>query len=297
MVRAMTHFVCLIADPARAPLDRHLAEEIARALGTTCSWLAPDEACEFAIEAGEPAAAYARVRQLVGEAALDVALVPGAHRVKRLLVSDMDSTMITVECLDELADVVGLKAEVAAITRRAMQGALDFREALEARVALLEGLPASVLDEVYQSRVRMMPGARTLVATMRAHGAATVLVSGGFEQIVEHVRHRLGFDRAQANRLEIQGDRLTGRVLEPVRDARSKLEVLQAARAELGLAPDATLAVGDGANDLPMLAAAGLGVAYSAHPRVAAMAKVAIEHGDLTALLYLQGIARRDFVV
>jgi phosphoserine phosphatase len=293
----MAHVVCLIADPARAPLDRRLVEEVARAIDTVPAWLAPDEACDLPVERGDPVSARATARRIVGDQPIDVGLVPRAHRKKRLLVSDMDSTMITVECIDELADLVGLKAEVAAVTRRAMEGELDFRQALEARVALLEGLPADVLDEVYRTRVDTMPGARTLVATMRALGAVTVLVSGGFEPIVEHVRYDLGFDRAQANCLEVRAGRLTGRVLEPIRDARSKLDILIDLRTGLGLAPEMTLAVGDGANDLPMLAAAGLGVAYHAHARVRELADVAIDHGDLTALLYLQGIARRDFVV
>ena len=209
----------------------------------------------------------------------------------------MDSTAITVECIDEVAGALGIQAEVAAITRRAMNGELDFRTALGARVALLAGLPVAVLGEIYRERVRLMPGAATLVRTMRARGATTALVSGGFAPFTERVRAALGFDLVQGNRLETRAGHLTGRVLEPVRGPASKLALLERLARARGLAPAETLAVGDGANDLPMLKAAGLGVAYRAHPVVRAAVTVVISHGDLTALLYLQGIARRDFVL
>ena len=200
--------------------------------------------------------------------------------------------------IDELADAVGVKAEVAAITRRAMNGELDFRAALEARVALLAGLPVTVFEEIYRERVRLMPGARTLIRTMRARGAVTALVSGGFVPFAERVRPRVGFDLAQANRLEVAAGRVTGRVLAPIAGPEAKLAMLAApARAAPRARPRETLAVGDGANDLPMLPAAGLGVAFRAHPVVARQAPVAIEHGDLRALLYLQGIAQREFVL
>lgn len=292
MVRPMSRVVCLIADPRRAPLEPRLVAEVAAALGgSPPRWLADDEACEFAA-AGDPEV----VRRLVGDAPVDVAVVPAAQRVKRLLVTDMDSTIITVECVDELADLIGRKAEVAAITRRAMSGELDFKKALAERVALLADLDEDVLRRVHRERVRLMPGARTLVATMRARGAVTALVSGGFEPIVGGVAREVGFDHAFANRLEAAHGRLTGRLLEPLRDGASKLEVLTGLRTELGLDAAATMAAGDGANDLPMLGAAGLGVAFRAHPRVKAAAAAAIDHGDLTALLFLQGIPRRDFV-
>lgn len=285
---------CLVADPARAPLDEALIEALGRELGTRPHWLAEAEACELMLE---DAGLVGRITALVGDAALDVAIVPAQAREKRLLVSDMDSTMIMIECIDELADAVGIKSEVAAITRRAMNGEMDFRAALEARVALLEGLPVAVFEDIYRERLRYMPGARILIQTMRARGALTALVSGGFVPFTDRVRAALGFHLAQANRLEIVDGRVTGRLLPPIREPRSKLAMLQRLARARGIAREKTLAVGDGANDLPMLQAAGLGVAFHAHPRVAASVPVAIEVGDLTALLYLQGIAKRDFVL
>ncbi len=226
----------------------------------------------------------------------DVIIQPAAHREKRLLVADMDSTMIQCECIDELADFAGLKAEVAAITEAAMRGELDFAAALDARVALLAGLDAGVIDRCLAERVRLTPGARTLVRTMRARGARCVLVSGGFTRFAEPVADQIGFDRAIANELQIADGRLTGAVARPIVDAATKLATLWAEAGALGLNPAQTLAVGDGANDLPMIRAAGLGVAYRAKPIVAAAAAARIDHGDLTALLWAQGIARRDWV-
>jgi phosphoserine phosphatase len=292
----MTHVVCLIADPEGAAIDRALMAEVERLFCARPRWLAEDEACEFPVAGAEVAALAERARTAVDGRAVDVCTVPAADRVKRLLVSDMDSTMITVECIDELADMLRIKAEVAAITRRAMNGELDFRAALESRVALLAGLPVAVFDEVYRERIRLMPGARTLAQTMRARGALTALVSGGFFPFVDRVRDAIGFDLAEANRLEARHGHLTGRVLEPIRSPASKRALLEQLARTHALAPTQTLAVGDGANDLPMLAAAGLAVAYRAHPRVKAAVSVAIDFGDLTALLHLQGIARREFV-
>jgi phosphoserine phosphatase len=299
MFRDMAEVVCLIADPSKAPLERPLVAEVARALGARPRWLAEDEACEIPVADGDQArdrGALERARQIAAGAPLDVVAVPAADREKRLLVSDMDSTVITVECIDELADVLGIKPEVAAITRRAMAGELDFRAALEARVALLAGLPVSAFDEVYRDRVRLMPGACSLIRTMRARGAVTALVSGGFVPFAERVRHAVGFDLAQANQLEAIAGRLTGRVLEPIHGPDSKRAMLEQLMTAHGLRRSQTMAVGDGANDLLMLAAAGLGVAYRAHGPVARAVRAAINHGDLSALLYLQGIAKREFV-
>ena len=228
---------------------------------------------------------------------VDVIVQPAAGREKRLLVADMDSTMITVECIDELADYAGIKAEVAAVTEAAMRGELDFEGALDARVALLKGLDAGAIDRCLAERVRIMPGAEVLVRTMRARGGRCVLVSGGFTRFAEPVGRQIGFDRVVANVLEIENGVLTGRVARPIVGAATKLDTLAAERDALGLAPAAVLAVGDGANDLPMVQAAGLGVAYHAKPIVAAAAAARIDHGDLSALLYAQGIPRGEWVV
>lgn len=226
----------------------------------------------------------------------DVIVQVEAHREKKLLVADMDSTMITVECIDELADYAGIKPQIAEVTERAMRGELDFAAALDARVALLKGLPESAIDQCLEERVRLMPGAELLVQTMRARGAHTILVSGGFTRFAEPVGTRIGFDRRIANVLEIEGGKLTGTVTRPIVDSSTKETTLLGAIAELGLAPEQTMAVGDGANDLAMIRKAGLGVAYHAKPIVAAAAGARIDHGDLTALLYAQGIARADWV-
>jgi len=226
----------------------------------------------------------------------DIVIQPAAHREKRLLVADMDSTMITVECIDELADYAGIKAQVAAVTEAAMRGELDFEGALDARVALLAGLAEDAIDRCLTERVRIMPGAQALVRTMRARGAQCVLVSGGFTRFAEPVGAEIGFDRVIANRLEVADGRLTGTVARPIVGAETKLATLEAAMAEHGIARGETLAVGDGANDLPMIRAAGLGVAYRAKPVVAAAAAARVDRGDLHALLWAQGIARRDWV-
>lgn len=229
-------------------------------------------------------------------AATDVIVQAEAGRAKKLLVADMDSTMITVECIDELADYAGIKAEIAEVTERAMRGELDFAAALDARVALLKGLEEAAIERCLEERVVPSPGAETLVRTMRARGATTVLVSGGFTRFAEPVGARIGFDRVIANRLVIAGGALDGTVEKPIVDSETKERTLREVRAELGLAEAETLAVGDGANDLAMIRAAGLGVAYRAKPVVAAAADARVEHGDLTVLLYAQGLARVEWV-
>lgn len=227
---------------------------------------------------------------------VDVVVQRAAGREKALIVADMDSTMITVECIDELADYAGIKAQIAEVTEAAMRGELDFAEALDARVALLEGLGADAIDRCLAERVRLMPGARTLVRTMKARGATAILVSGGFTRFAEPVSAQIGFDRVIANELLIEGDALTGAVTKPIVDSATKETTLLGAMAELGLDASATMAVGDGANDLAMIRQAGLGVAYHAKPIVAAAARARIDHGDLTALLYAQGISRSEWV-
>jgi phosphoserine phosphatase len=222
----------------------------------------------------------------------DVFVQPASARGRKaLLIADMDSTMITVECIDELADYAGIKPQIAAITERAMQGELDFRAALAERVALLEGLSEEVIAMCLAERVRPMPGARELIQTMKVHGTRCVLVSGGFTRFAEPVASLIGFDKAIANVLEIKGGTLTGKVLEPVVDSGTKLATLNAECASLGIVPSDVLAIGDGANDVPMIAAAGLGVAYHGHAAAVRAADAAIRHGNLTSLLWAQGIA------
>ncbi|MEH3099296.1 phosphoserine phosphatase SerB [Sphingomonas adhaesiva] len=242
----------------------------------------------------DPAAARAAVEGAFER--VDVVVQPAAGRRKMLLVADMDSTMITVECIDELADYAGLKPRIAAITEAAMRGELDFEGALDARVGLLKGLSAGVIDDCLRERVTIMPGARALVRTMRGWGARAVLVSGGFTRFAEPVAAEIGFDRAIANVLEIDGDALSGAVARPIVGAETKRATLLETRATLGLGEAETLAVGDGANDLAMIGVAGLGVAYHAKPVVAAAAAARIEHGDLTALLWTQGVPKRKWL-
>ena len=264
-------------------------------LANAPDWLAPGTACDFFLSGITPQDAEATARRAIGGLAIDVVVQPAAGRRKRILVADLESTIIENEMLDELADFVGRRAEIAEITRRAMNGELDFAAALAERVALLKGLPATVLDEA-ASRIRLMPGARALLATSRAAGVCTALVSGGFTVFAEPIAAELGFDRVVANRLDIAVGRIAGTVAVPIVTRDTKREVLLALAEECAVAPSATLAAGDGANDLPMLEAAGLGIAFHAKPAVAAAARWRIDHADLTALLYVQGYRREEIV-
>lgn len=227
-------------------------------------------------------------------AGTDVVVQAGATRAKMLLVADMDSTMITVECIDELADYAGIKPQIAEVTERAMRGELDFAAALDARVALLGGLDEAMIERCLAERVKIMPGAVALVRTMRAKGAKTALVSGGFTRFAEPVAREIGFDRAIANTLDIANGRLAGTVGKPIVDAAVKQATLEAEAQ--GMDRALTMAVGDGANDLAMIGVAGLGVAYHAKPVVAAAAGARIDHNDLSALLFAQGYARAEWV-
>ncbi len=251
--------------------------------------LSPGEAVDIPCPAGGPMA-----EALAGHA-IDWAILPAANRRKRLLIADMDSTIVTSETLDELAAHAGVGTEVAAITRRSMAGEIDFATALRERVAMLRGLPLAALDATW-ARTELMPGAITLVRTMRAHGAITALVSGGFTWFTGRVAALTGFDRHHANTLLDDGTMLTGAVGEPILDRDAKATALRALAAEHGLDPADALAVGDGANDLAMIQLAGLGVAYHAKPVTAAAARVRIEHCDLRALLFLQGYRAAEFV-
>jgi phosphoserine phosphatase len=241
------------------------------------------------------AALAADLRAALDGRGIDVVVQPAANRRKTLFVADMDSTMIGQECIDELADFVGLKAEVSRITERAMRGDIAFEPALRERVALLEKLPVTVIDEILEKRITLTPGGRTLVKTMRANGGYTCLVSGGFTLFTGPLSARIGFDAHRSNRLVVEAGRLAGRVEEPILGREAKLQALIELRQTLKLNREDTLAVGDGANDLLMLREAGLGVAFRAKPAVAAAAAARIDHGDLTALLYAQGYRSEEF--
>jgi phosphoserine phosphatase len=285
---------------AGAQSRRHLprlASAIGEALGHggEARWLAPEEACDLVLGAASPTRAEQTARAVIAGAAIDVLVQPVAGRRKRLLVADFESTIIENEMLDELAEPLGLRPRIAEITRRAMNGEIDFTAALEARVALLKGVDWRLLEQA-AGRIRVTPGARALVATMRRTGAATALVSGGFAVFAEPVAAALGFDRVIANHLDRIRGRIAGTVRRPIVTRDSKRETLLALAAEFGVSPAETIAVGDGANDLPMLAAAGIGIAFRAKPSVAGAARWRLDHADLTGVLYAQGY-REDEIV
>ena len=287
----------LIADPSTEPLSEATVDRAAQALNgiERRRWLDEGVAADL-VFTGDLKAKRAALESALSGDAIDVIVQPLAHRRKRLLIADMDSTLIGQECVDELAARVGVGDRVAAITERAMRGDIAFAPALRERVALLQGLPETVIQDVLKDRITLSRGARTLVRTMRANGAYVAIVSGGFRQFTGAIRERLGADEDRANVLMIEGGRLTGQVMEPILGQDAKLNALKEIAAAMGLALDDTLAVGDGANDLPMLQAAGLGIAYRAKPKVAAGADARVERTDLSALLYAQGFARKDFV-
>ncbi|WP_395698191.1 phosphoserine phosphatase SerB [Methylocella sp.] len=286
-------FVC---DPQAPILSEKLARRAQAALGAReARWLAPGLALDLFLPPERASGAEARAREALEGAPVDVVVQPAQGRRKKLFVADMDSTMIGQECIDELAAEAGLKDHVAAITERAMRGEIAFEGALRERVALLKGLPLAVVDRVLERAITLTSGGRALVRTMRRNGALTALASGGFTVFTRVVAQRIGFDLDVANRLEIDGDgRFAGSVAEPVFGADGKRATLLRLRAERGLGAQETLAVGDGANDLPMLQAAGLGVAFRGKPAVAAAAAARIDHADLAALLYAQGYAQDE---
>ena len=288
----MDTIVTLIAAPG--VLTGDLADAAANAIGGTPDWLAADTACDVACVVGVEDA-DGLVRQALAETPVDIVAQPAAGRRKRLLVADMESTIIENEMLDELADELNLRDDITAITARAMAGELDFEAAIKERVGMLAGLKLTALARA-KDRIRVMPGAAELVATMRADGGIAVLVSGGFSYYTDYICDLLGFDEAQSNRLELEEGRLTGSVIEPILGRDAKREALLRIAEERGIPAAETLAVGDGANDLDMIRAAGLGVAWRAKPILAAGAPVRIDHGDLTALLYLQGYRASEFV-
>lgn len=291
----------LIANPDRPSItDAVLAETRAVLRTEHQPRILHGEVAAEVLVAGDSGAAQAlteRLRTALSGEPIDLAVLPAdAHRRKRLFLADMDSTMIEQECIDELAGTLGLKDHVAAITERAMRGEIAFEPALRERVALLKDIPVGAVDTLIGERLSLTRGGPALVRTMRAHGARTCLVSGGFTLFTGPIAGMIGFHEHRANVLGIAGERLTGTVEEPIVGKAEKRATLIALRGTLGLGHADTLAVGDGANDLDMLAEAGLGVAFRAKPAVAAAARVRIEHGDLTALLYLQGYAAAEFV-
>jgi phosphoserine phosphatase len=290
------YIATLIASGSLGAGDISAAADALAAAGCapgTIRWIDAGDACDLAFT-GDPAAARTAIEALPGN--IDVVVQAVEGRAKSLIVADMDSTMITIECIDELADYAGIKDQVSAVTEAAMRGELDFEGALDARVALLRGLDEAVLDRCYTERVRIMPGAVPLVRTMRARGGRALLVSGGFTFFADRVAAEIGFDRAMSNRLELEGGKLAGTVARPIVGAATKREALIAEAAAMGVPLSATIAVGDGANDILMIQAAGIGIAYHAKPKTAAAAAARIEHGDLTALLYAQGIARAEWI-
>jgi phosphoserine phosphatase len=290
----------LVANPGHFALSDALIARAAQALPGFAStqWLDQSIAADLFFEADDSALPFAHANlsaALAGEP-VDAFVQPAAARRKKLLLADMDSTLIGEECIDELAARVGIGAHVAAITERAMRGEIAFEPALRERVALLAGLPEKIIAEVLDRNITLTPGGRTLVQTMRAGGAYTAIVSGGFTQFTSAIAERLGFQEHRANQLLVENGRLVGRVGEPILGRDAKLATLRELAARLGLGLQETLAVGDGANDLAMLGEAGLGVAYRAKPAVAAAAHARIDHADLTALLYAQGFARSQFI-
>jgi phosphoserine phosphatase len=285
----------LIAGPHARQTFHHLAEKVAAAIGAVGAptWLAED-ACDLFLDAADPVAENV-ARSAIGEVEIDVLVQPAADRRKRLLVADLESTIIENEMLDELADFIGLREKVSEITRRAMNGEIDFAGALEARVALLAGLPDRVLGEAGR-RIRLRAGARQLIATMRSAGAVTALVSSGFMIFAERIAAELGFDHVVANGLDLTAGRIAGTVPPPIVTGETKRQTLIATAAQHAIPLHQAMAVGDGANDVPMLAAAGIGVAFHAKPAVAATARWRLDHADLTGLLYVQGYHRDEII-
>jgi phosphoserine phosphatase len=291
----MSFIATLISSPGiLSPAIGTMAMEAVGA--SAIEWLAERTACEFALPENIDAETLElRLRETLAAHPVDIAVQPAVGRRKKILIADMDSTMIDQECIDELADEIGMKDHIAGITRRAMNGEIAFEPALRERVLLLKGLSVSVISKVLDERITLAAGGRELIATMKQNGAYTALVSGGFTAFTGPVAARLGFDENIANLLLEESGKLTGTVAEPILGRQAKADALVRTAARLGLTPADAMAVGDGANDLDMIRLAGAGVALHAKPSVAAQARIRIDHGDLTALLYIQGYKRSEF--
>lgn len=300
----MSHVVTLLDNPQRAHLQDHHVERVSDALAAAGmaprepDWLAEGVACDlpFTLKGEEPKALEGRLREALGDAPLDLAIQEAGGRRKRLLLADLESTIIQQEMLDELGDLVGKRKEIAEVTERSMRGELNFEEALQERVALLRGLTETEITGIAK-RMTLMEGAKTLVATLKHHGSYCALVSGGFTCFAEPIGEDLGFDHVRANRLKFEKGRLTGEVVSPILGREAKLEALRELCQELEITTAEAAAIGDGANDLAMLQEAGLGVAFRAKPIVRRSARFRLDHADLTGLLYLQGYRAEEFVI
>ena len=289
-----SYTLTLITDPHHAPLNDVIVNHVFMALEKkkarieNISWLSPDEACDILLD-HDDIATLASAFHITRYPVDTIFHTTDTPRRKKMLISDMDSTIIEQECIDELADQLGIKAQVAEITAKAMNNELDFADALRERVALLAGLGETVLQQVYDNQITLMPGAKELVTTMRKHDAYCLLVSGGFTFFTQRIAEAVGFQEQHANTLECKSGKLTGRVIEPILDKQSKYQSLLTTSKKLGITPQEVLAIGDGANDIPMLQAAGMGVAYHARPAVQEQVAVKINHTSLRALLFVQG--------
>ncbi|MFO1111972.1 MAG: phosphoserine phosphatase SerB [Bradyrhizobium sp.] len=295
----MSLVATLICNPANPALDSTIVDGVLAVLPSPgeAKWLFNEVAVDIPFDGStDIKAVEGRLRAACGDLPIDIVVQPIATRRKKLFLADMDSTMIGQECIDELADFAGLKAHVAGITERAMRGEIEFEPALRERVALLKDMPVSVVDEVLKTRIKPTPGGSQLVMTMRAHGAYTCLISGGFTLFTNAVAAMIGFQENRANELIVRDGKFSGEVREPILGRAAKLQTLIDLTESFDLDDIDTMVAGDGANDLGMIQNAGLGVAYHAKPAVAAAAAARIDHGDLTALLYAQGYRREEFV-